>query len=265
MANRVESGEQGVELLCSSQRILSDLTRTVLVQQEADESEGGGIKISCIVRRWFAKIAPQLEFRVFVVDRRVVAITQYYKLAFVPEVAEHREHIQQSIISFVEKEINPRLTTVGTYTADVVLAVDNFSDIKLIEINNPPPLAGQALFSWDDPADQAILSGRASGECVMRVLETPPPPDTLLAQIYQPLAPLFNRLRAERHPPASCSASATSSLATMITHLTPHPHRPFSNAGQCGAMRSNALRNCPFWKTTAPPRDVIKAGRGSWR
>ena len=196
LANRISSGAEAMELLCSSQRILADLTRTLLVQ---DESSAAPFAVSCVVRKWYSNIAPEMEFRIFVVEKRVVAITQYYKLAYVPLIAKEADRIRQLTIDFIEKQVNPRLSTVTTYTADIVFDPENLENIKLIEINNPPPLAGQALFSWDNPADQEILNGKHEG-CEMRVLKTPPDPQASLAQVYQPLLPLFNELRAKRKP-----------------------------------------------------------------
>lgn len=157
------------------------------------------LPVSCVVRRWYHKIAPEYEFRVFVVAKRVVAITQYYKLAYVQQIAQEVQRIKEQIIRYIAEQVSPRLPALDVYTADLVFDPEDLESIKLIEINNPPPLAGQALFSWDDPADRAVLSGKAEG-CEIRVLLTPPDPQVSLCQVYQPLLPLFNTLRENRNP-----------------------------------------------------------------
>lgn len=153
--------------------------------------------MGCIVRR-FSQISPEYEFRIFVHERRVVAITQYYKLCFVSAIAERAEEISAAIVRYIEEEVNPRLVTVSTYTADLVLDRENPTEkITLIEINHPPPLAGQALFSWDDAADRSILEGQQTG-VAFRVRTEPQQPEDTFREIYQPVLPFINEYRGRQ-------------------------------------------------------------------
>jgi hypothetical protein len=122
-AQRVTSGAQAVQLLAKSRRIRDDVSRVCLMQGERvhgvegsdtdahaaevstsppSSSGAQSFTLSVIIRPWLEAIAPEYEFRynsisnvriphpevcprirAFVSQRRVVAITQYYKLAYV--------------------------------------------------------------------------------------------------------------------------------------------------------------------------------------
>ena len=74
----------------------------------------------------------------------------------------------------------------GAYTVDFVLSPD-LKIIRVIEVNNPPPVAGTSLFGtslamymqcnscnivavWDDPKDRDIIH---NGPFTFRILERP--------------------------------------------------------------------------------------------
>eukprot|EP01126_Amoeba_proteus_P021154 TRINITY_DN2145_c0_g1_i1.p2 TRINITY_DN2145_c0_g1~~TRINITY_DN2145_c0_g1_i1.p2 ORF type:complete len:106 (-),score=21.21 TRINITY_DN2145_c0_g1_i1:213-530(-) len=88
-------------------------------------------------------------------------------------------------------ELHPRIRCPQqTYTIDFVFDKD-FKDLTLIEINDPPPIAGTSLFLWDCPEDQKIIF---EGPLTLRILSEPVP-WVLQTDIHPPLKGLIDELR----------------------------------------------------------------------
>jgi len=150
----VSSGKEAVELFLRSKRICEDISF-------AELNAGESFDLRIEVREWCPEIFPEREFRLFVWKKKLVAISQYYSDVFVPELSKRREDVSQKIQSFYQTEIQPKLPKdVQNLTVDVALSED-FSKVFLIEVGNPPPVAGTALFDWESDFDQQILKGNS--------------------------------------------------------------------------------------------------------
>jgi hypothetical protein len=70
---KVESGKDGIELLTKSNRVHADLTKSVSFGEEHYESK-------LIIREWISEVVdhPEMEFRCFVHQRKLNAVTQYF-------------------------------------------------------------------------------------------------------------------------------------------------------------------------------------------
>jgi len=140
--------------------------------------------MNLIVRRWDPTIEPTLEFRAFVVNRKLTACTQYYQLCYVEKISKNYELIKQLIWDYFETQVKHRVKT-DTYTIDFAISPDLSTHIffilietdlfrpeslKVIEINHPPPTAGTSLFDWNNPTDRDVVS---NGPYELRVLHKP--------------------------------------------------------------------------------------------
>jgi hypothetical protein len=129
-----------------------------------------------VIRKW-EHILPEFEFRAFVFNRKLTALTQYYKTTYVPQMSEQREKLEQMIKAFFSETEQLIPARVLDYVVDY--AVEPASGkIWIVEMyvsrltiafflicrNTPPPVAGQALFDWDLEADKNILLGNSPFE-----------------------------------------------------------------------------------------------------
>jgi D123/Zinc finger, ZZ type len=220
-ANRVYSADEVLDLFAKSQRTYADLTRTLLEQSERDDDE---FQMELVVREW-RDIAVEYEFRVFVVEQRVVAISCYYALCYVPRIAENVDAIRDAIVDFFERRLKPIISaklSLRTYTVDVVLDPDDFANMQVVELNHPPPLAGTALFDWDDENDRRLLTtplsdGDGDGDIgplmpAIRVVLEPHEPYAALAKLHTPLRIFMDELHGrqvvvhEHHRCDACGA-----------------------------------------------------------
>lgn len=175
---KVTSGREAIELLFNSDRTYQDILRMKLML-------GDKFEMKLIARKW-VDIDPELEFRTFVVDKKIVACTQYYPLCYVPKLSQNKEKITKLLFDYFDKVKD--LIKIDTYTIDFVLSRD-LNSVQIIELNNPPPTAGVALFNWDDANDRKIVT---EGPYELRILDALP--EKAMSEIQKPLALLMLRL-----------------------------------------------------------------------
>eukprot|EP01112_Ceratiomyxa_fruticulosa_P008077 TRINITY_DN2094_c0_g1_i2.p1 TRINITY_DN2094_c0_g1~~TRINITY_DN2094_c0_g1_i2.p1 ORF type:complete len:239 (-),score=50.86 TRINITY_DN2094_c0_g1_i2:264-980(-) len=88
---KARNGSEAVDLLVRSQRrILVDLTLQLLQQSEAEFHEN-------IILRKFVELRPEFEFRGFVCNGKLTALSQYNSLCFVPELVTKADLIKENI------------------------------------------------------------------------------------------------------------------------------------------------------------------------
>jgi hypothetical protein len=182
-ACRVRSGEEAIELLSSSNRVQADLSLGFLAH---------GQSLPVVIREW-EDIHPEYEFRVFVVHNQVTAITQYHAALYVREMVENKERVIELILLEFEA-VKGKLRAPGdTYTIDFVICPD-FSRARVIEVNNPPPVAGTALFNWEDENDRRLIQ---EGPLSVRMTESPVPwkEQQTTSSMHQPIVQYIDQLR----------------------------------------------------------------------
>mgnify|MGYP001097901769 CR=1 FL=1 len=89
----VHSGAEAVELLASSLRIYQDLVAHLEGQISAAKFD-----VFVVLRQW-ADIRPAFEFRGFVYDRKLTAISSYNRAVFWPHVGERERAWQCRTVS----------------------------------------------------------------------------------------------------------------------------------------------------------------------
>lgn len=150
---RVHSAREALGLMLNSNRVHEDLQMMVKLTTLPDDAT-----ITQIVIRKWEHILPEFEFRAFIFNRKLTALTQYYKTTYVPQMGEQREKLEQLMKNFYSETEHLIPSRILDYVVDY--AVDPGSGkIWIVEINTPPPVAGQALFDWDDATDKNVLLG----------------------------------------------------------------------------------------------------------
>lgn len=141
-----------------------------------------------------------MEFRVFVSHGIVTGVTQYHQALFVPEIVANLDEFKSIIIS-KHSEIQKLIEAPdGTYTVDYAIlgnSPGNYSAVML-EINEPPPVAGTALFDWNSPQDRDVL---ARGPMELRVIHEPVPWE-MQTTLHQPLKDFIDEYRGRHISPS---------------------------------------------------------------
>lgn len=162
---RAKSGHEALLFMTNSNRVREDLQALCKLTQLSDSETLTNI----VVRKW-EEILPEYEFRAFVWNSKITAMTQYYKTTYVPQMVTLKQSLEERMLTFFEEHVKEKIP-ITEYVVD--FAVDPTSNkIWVVEINNPPPVAGQALFNWDDETDKRIIQGASPFE--FRILTTAP-------------------------------------------------------------------------------------------
>lgn len=163
-AYRVTTGSRCVWFLLRSRRTYSSIN-TRLFQWtnrnnysssplSSEEFENSKL-ISIVLRRFCSELRPELEFRGFVWNFELTAVSQLYKWLHVPEISKRRSVLPQEIVGFYDSEIS------HVVPADLPNFIIDFVCVNgrwmIIELNRWDRMTGPALFSWQD--EDRIKSG----------------------------------------------------------------------------------------------------------
>eukprot|EP00009_Paramoeba_aestuarina_P017875 CAMPEP_0201527200 /NCGR_PEP_ID=MMETSP0161_2-20130828/34373_1 /ASSEMBLY_ACC=CAM_ASM_000251 /TAXON_ID=180227 /ORGANISM="Neoparamoeba aestuarina, Strain SoJaBio B1-5/56/2" /LENGTH=242 /DNA_ID=CAMNT_0047927921 /DNA_START=6 /DNA_END=734 /DNA_ORIENTATION=- len=96
-AMKLTQGIQALHLLITSTRIQDDLAYYT-------DNEYKGSKYNIILRE-FADFLPELEFRVFVFNKKVTAVTQYNPLCYFPRLKERHKEVEKVIIEYLNDSL----------------------------------------------------------------------------------------------------------------------------------------------------------------
>ncbi|KAL0476685.1 translation initiation regulator CDC123 [Acrasis kona] len=171
-ALEINDGSEAVQLLIESGRTQQELNTAVRTNQE----------IHCIVRE-FSKFDVAHEFRCYINNEKLSAISQYNHMLYFPHLAIQKNKISEAISNFFEQNIlHSSKIKMKRYVADVILVQENdlsdtcqldFDrpfDVKIIEINPLAEFAGSCMFTWENDRDQ--LTGKLPLE--FRIVESLP-------------------------------------------------------------------------------------------
>jgi hypothetical protein len=135
----VRSGAETIALLLKSLRIHEDLRESLKIGEELWD-------LSLVFREWDDRV-PELqgyEFRGFVFNRQLTAVTQYNDCMLFAEMVAKRGEIECQIREYFEK-ICPALPH-QHFLIDFI--VFSGKEIKVIELNPFTTYAGSGLFHW---------------------------------------------------------------------------------------------------------------------
>jgi len=163
---RLTNGEQAVELFNGSERVQGDLD---------DYIQNPTVEFNMMVRE-YANFEVELEFRGFVYDDKLTAITQYNEFCYFPRLARYKDAIVETMVQFTQEMVGK--FTLKNYVVDFILISKTpeqgmYSNLAVwvVEINPFGEFAGAGLFTWTK--DMATLKGRNPFE--FRYVETPVP------------------------------------------------------------------------------------------
>ncbi|KAF5397941.1 Cell division cycle protein [Paragonimus heterotremus] len=112
-----------------------------------------------VLRRW-SDYRPDGEFRCFVRERKLVAISQRMHDSYFQSVAQNVEHIKQELYTFFNKRIRDRFP-LNDYTVDLYYELSNSpnrrSKIVLIDFNVFGPPTEPLLFNWSELEDNNLI------------------------------------------------------------------------------------------------------------
>lgn len=151
----VRNGEQAFRrLTANSERLYEDL-QTALAM---------GYEPWIWVRKW-VEIAPWQEFRCFMRDREMVAISQYdYYQGKMDELAENIGPIEAAIKEFFQRSFLPAIH-LDSVVFDVIAAPgEGGFTVSLVEINPYSMLTDPCLFSWSEIENLQELRVKISEE-----------------------------------------------------------------------------------------------------
>ena len=157
-----DSGNDAVRLLITSDRIQEDLRHYC---------EEGGKNLQVVIREWFS-FEVQHEFRAFVYQGKLTAITQYNEMCYFPELVQHQEDIGRFMIETVQRDVLPAIQSLDSLVIDIILSRSDSGEwlLKIVEINPFAEFAGTGLFSWEN--DKLTLMGKRGFE--FRIHQSPP-------------------------------------------------------------------------------------------
>jgi len=159
--NQARSGKDAMYLLRHSLRIKEDL------QQLHTWNKIAGLSVSISVRKWNADVArhPSMEFRGFVYNNQLNAVSQYDDVAYYPNVVRYKEIICTKIKTFFDQHVKEALQEHKNYVVDFFVGPER---VYLIEINPFHNGAGACLFTWREHREVFM-----NGPFEFRVVESP--------------------------------------------------------------------------------------------
>lgn len=136
----VKNSMESLALLLSSRKVFLDLL---------DWVKFGGKEQLCF-REFDDDLDDDNEYRAFVFNNKLTAITQYNHFGVFNEVIQTRERVEKMIHNFWTCEVKNRLK-IANYVVDVVCKNEK---IKLIELTPFLKTTGPGMFDWENDADE---------------------------------------------------------------------------------------------------------------
>ncbi|KAF9603735.1 hypothetical protein IFM89_037821 [Coptis chinensis] len=102
------------------------------------------------LRKWYSSFHPEMEFRCFVRNQHLIAVSQREVTGFYPVLLEKKCDLEILIQDFFEKNVQQNFESVN-YTFDVYVTRDK--RVKLLDFNPWAPFTLPLLFSWEELQD----------------------------------------------------------------------------------------------------------------
>ncbi|KAJ5078860.1 cell division cycle protein [Anaeramoeba ignava] len=130
---------------CTSDRIYEDLVLALEHPEKFNEN--------FVIREWI-DIDVDMEFRGFVSNGNLVALSQYNHVCVFPRVIQYKDKIQKLILDTFQK-IKPKLIHYSHYIVDFAITGKDLDTVWIIELNPWIFSTDGCLFSWT--LDKSIL------------------------------------------------------------------------------------------------------------
>ncbi|KAJ3426046.1 cell division cycle protein 123 [Anaeramoeba flamelloides] len=150
-------------------------------KKEKEKQVGKEKKIFLVVKKWI-EIEPMFEFRGFVKNNNLTAVTQRHTEVCFPELELYAKDISKTIRSFFRSSLQNLafLSNNKDYIIDFFIFQKSLFDdfeIKILEIDSFNNLKDPGLFNWE--TDQNVLFGKAKYQFRFRMKPLPNPFDML--------------------------------------------------------------------------------------
>ena len=132
----VKSGKEALNLILTSERNHIDINDWI--------SNGG--KEQIVLREWNNELSLDNEFRVFIYNNKITAISQYDLYGLFPHLIKEKEKLKKLIHEFWEKEVKNRIKY-PFYIVDFGYINGN---IIFIELSPFFPTTGGGLYDWNN-------------------------------------------------------------------------------------------------------------------
>lgn len=170
---RVSSAKEAVDLFAYSSRTVSDIRRVLSLPGSSP------FLMQIVVREW-VDIPLSGEFRGFVANGNLNALSQYYSDCYFRELAENPEPTIQRMVEFFNTTIKPLAIPYDRYIMDFAVTPEK---VWVVEINPFGENTGCALFNWK--ADAEVLE---NGPFTYRVAQETSSPQARLS-VWSSLLP----------------------------------------------------------------------------
>lgn len=137
---KISTGKEALELLTRSQRVYEDLEKNIEFGEKLYESK-------IILRQWVDEVMdyPQFEFRSFVHDKKLNALSQYFSDVRFDDLVEQRTEMLEKINLFFGNVV---LKHIPHESFVIDFFVSPTKGVMIIELNPFHIGAGACLFSW---------------------------------------------------------------------------------------------------------------------
>lgn len=132
-------------LLHSSDCAVHDLCHAA--ESCSDRSPSTKFSFFLALRKFYPGLNPQMEFRCFVRERRLIGICQRDVTAFYPSLVDSRRELREMIEDFFDRVVKPRFA-LKDYTFDVYVTENG--KVKILDFNPWVAYTLPLLFSWDE-------------------------------------------------------------------------------------------------------------------
>ncbi|EFC47607.1 hypothetical protein NAEGRDRAFT_57308 [Naegleria gruberi] len=166
---KFESGQEAIEMMTSSTRVYDDLN--IALKYRNDDSLWN---VFFVLRKWIPNHNIQYEFRTFVYNRKLCAISQYNDALFFEDLCNHKDLYLKAMLNFFEK-IKDEIPFDNSVMDLVIYPLssdeeklhdmDNLN-VQVLEFNPFNQYTGSAFFSWIK--DTEILKGEKPFEFRIR-------------------------------------------------------------------------------------------------
>ena len=118
-------------------------------EEESNETTwvDDGFQYYLALRKWYPGLRPESEFRCFVRQRKLVAVSQRDPSAYYPSLPGWSSEVQPKIEAFFDEVIEPQFASIN-YTFDVYVRTDG--RVKLIDFNPWGGYTLPLLFTWEE-------------------------------------------------------------------------------------------------------------------
>ena len=143
---KVSSAKQVISMFIHSERIHHDIGSALKYGKEKFTE-------NVVIRKWIP-IDIDMEFRGFVYNNQLNALSQYNHFIYFQRLTEMKQEIQKRILSFFEQKVKDKLKEYEGYIVDFAICGQQLDTILIIELNPFMDSTDPGLFSWKNEREK---------------------------------------------------------------------------------------------------------------